>query len=68
MLPGGDLKCFEEEGANDQKHTSAMPSERIQLSNQRANTERRFGGGDGNRGGSAPYPVTGAPSHACDLS
>jgi hypothetical protein len=50
--------------------TSAIPSERIQLSNQRENTERCLGGygggwfgrrGAGSRCVFKPLPATGAP-------
>src|SRR5881397_1132215 len=46
------------------KSTSAMPSDRIQLSNQRANTERRGGtdgGGTRGLGVVVPVPGNGAP-------
>ena len=51
-------------------NTSAIPSERIQLSNQRANTDRCLGGygggwfgrrGAGSLGGFTPLPANGAP-------
>src|SRR2546430_17316578 len=43
--------------------TSAMPSERIQLSNQRANVDRRFSGGaNGTGAGCAPEPALRAPN------
>jgi hypothetical protein len=44
------------------KRTSAIPSERIQLSNQRANVERRGAGGRLAAGARlAPEPIPGAP-------
>lgn len=56
--------------------TSAMPRERIQLSNQRANTERclggygggwSVGGGDGSRGVVALLPTTEGPKSCMRL-
>ena len=52
------------------KSMSAMPSDRIQLSNQRANTERRGGpdeGGTRGLGAVAPVPVNGAPKSCMRL-
>ena len=58
------------------KRTSAIPSDRIQLSNQRANTDRCrdgygggwFGrGGSGSRGEFAPLPANGAPKSCMRL-
>lgn len=49
--------------------TSAMPSDRIQLSNHRAKTERRGGRGNGagGRGESAPVPPGEAPKSCMRL-
>src|SRR5712664_1701299 len=50
------------------KSTTAIPSDRIQLSNQRPSTERRVGGGDGSRrDGSVPLPASGAPKSSMRL-
>src|SRR6267378_1035280 len=51
------------------KSTNAMPSERIQLSNQRASLERRFSGGAKGTGATrAPEPPRGAPKRCMALT